>query len=154
MAFFSRKRSRTPSAQSSANTIIGRKFSSALSLDECLENFSNAASQCYPVAGDLTEVDWSAPTEVAGISSSQGGPAEVPPARFVVQGLAGSGQLYLAVWDGLVGYGGTGAGGQSREMWFVPPGFDGSPISIAGTWKGLDGSLSSIGTVESAFWGV
>jgi hypothetical protein len=32
-------------------------------------------------------------------------------------------------------------------------GFDNTPIPIAGTWKMLDGSLSSIGAVESAFWG-
>lgn len=35
----------------------------------------------------------------------------------------------------------------------MPPGFDGSPMPIAGTWKEPDGSLSSIGNVESAFWG-
>jgi hypothetical protein len=39
-------------------------------------------------------------------------------------------------------------------MWFVPPGFDMSPIPIAGRWKMRDGSLSSIGWVEGQLWGV
>jgi hypothetical protein len=39
-------------------------------------------------------------------------------------------------------------------MWFVPPGFDASPIPIAGRWKMRDNSLSSIGTVEGQLWGV
>ena len=152
MALFSRRRPVTSGAPSTATTFIGRKFSSSRSVTDCLENFVSAASQCYPVAAEPADVAWRL-GDVAGVPSTQGGPASVPPVRFVALELVGSGPLYLAIWDGYVGHGGDGVSGQAREMWFVPPGFDGSPIPIAGTWKGLDGSLSSIGSVESAFWG-
>lgn len=144
-----------PEARASiSNTFIGRKFSSSLSVNECLENFSIAARRCYQPSSEAVAVEWSAPENVASVVSTQGGPAATPPALFVAQDLADGGRLYLAIWDGYVWNGGDGVNGRAREMWFVPPGFDNSPIPIAGTWKNLDGSLSSIGTVESAFWGV
>lgn len=110
-------------------------------------------SDTLDLVGGLVDAEWSVPSDVAGVESSQGGPALVPPARFVVQDVSVGGPLYLAIWEGDVGYGHDGLGGEAREMWFVPPGFDNSPIPISGTWKGLDGSWSSIGNLESAFWG-
>lgn len=152
MGFLSRKKPASATSPALANDFIGRKFSSSLTLSECLENFSNAAGQCYPTEGGLVNVAWQPPSRTDGVVSSQGGPAAVSPARFVALNLAGGDRLHLAIWEGSVGY--DGVSGSTREMWFVPPGFDNSPIPIAGTWKGLDVSLSSIvGTVESAFWG-
>jgi hypothetical protein len=146
------KKRNTSEGDDRTPSFIGRKFSSSASLDECVGNFATAAERCYPVTGGLTEAAWNHPPNEEGAVSTQGGGAAVPPARFVALGMDGGLFLYLAVWEGLVGYGGDGVAGGVREMWFVPPGFDGSPIQIAGVWKSLDPSLSSIGTVESTFW--
>ncbi|GAB4080839.1 hypothetical protein GCM10028783_17870 [Modestobacter muralis] len=89
------------------------------------------------------DIQWRPPSNILNLESTQVSTRRVPPARFVAQELSDGGRLYLAIWDD----------SQSREMWFVPPEFDNSPIPIAGTWKGLDGSLASVGSVESAFWG-
>jgi hypothetical protein len=122
VALFSRKRRTTPapSSSSTSKAFIGRKFSSDLSIDECLVNFSKAASDCYPTSSELIDVEWRAPSDVDGVPSTQGGPAPVPPARFVALDLARSGRLFLAIWDGYVGRGNDGVSGQAREMWFVP----------------------------------
>jgi hypothetical protein len=93
-------------------------------------------------------------TQRAGFTSTQGNKVTVKPARVVADNLVGGGRIYLAIWNGMVSQGeGSGIGGPPCEMWFVPPGFDTSPIPIAGTWKMRDGSLSSIGWVESPLWG-
>jgi hypothetical protein len=143
MGIFSRKRKATSSPSATSNSFIGRKFSSRLTVGECLENFAAAASQCYQVVGALVDDEWRTPSNVASVASTQVGTRRVPPAKFVAQEVSGGGRLHLAIWDD----------GEKREMWFVPPSFDGSPIPIAGIWKGLDGSLTSVGSVESAFWG-
>ena len=40
---------------------IGRKFRTETSIDESISNFMAVAPQCYPVAGDLDEIDWTVP---------------------------------------------------------------------------------------------
>lgn len=154
MGIFSRKGSiprESPSANRS-NDFIGRKFRSNLSIAECLENFSIVKDQCYRTTGGIYEIEWRMRLESADVESSQGGPPAIPPATFHANDLSGGGRIYLAIWDGMVYHDHSGVGGPPREMWFVPPGFDTSPIPIAGTWKMRDGSLSSIGYVESASW--
>jgi hypothetical protein len=71
----------------------------------------------------------------------------------VANDLADGSRIYLAIWDRMVSYGDGSTPGPPCEMWFVPPGFDTSPIPIAGVWKRRDGSLSSIGYVEAPLWG-
>jgi hypothetical protein len=123
-----------------AGPFIGRKFSSNVDLDACLVNFLEAAPQNYPVVGSLVDLQWTTPTA----SDLRA------PERFVALELSTGGQLYLALWNG---WSHSSDAGTSREMWFVPPGYDRSPIPMPGTWKMLDGSLSSTGEVEAPLWG-
>jgi hypothetical protein len=135
-------------------SFIGRKFTSSLSMKECLDAFDAAKADCYRTTGPLLEVDWRMPGDLGAFRSSQGRAPEVPPARVVACDLLDGGRIYLAVWNGMTSYGdASGSSGQPCEMWFVPPGFDTSPIPIAGRWKSRDASLSSIGYVESPLWG-
>jgi hypothetical protein len=122
---------------------------------ECLDNFSIVKEECHRTSGPLADIEWQVPTELEGYESSQGDQlVAVPPVRVVANDLADGAKIYLAIWDGMVSYGdSSGSGGPPCEMWFVPPGFDTSPIPIAGTWKMRDSSLSSIGYVESPMWG-
>lgn len=155
MPLFSRKKS-APMSSSPEPTVddyIGRKFRSSLPLSACLEHFAVVKDQCYPTVGDLQDVEWRPPALPAVKKEFSDGPAEVPPARFVANDLADGGRIYLAIWEGTVSYGGSGQGGPPCEMWFVPPGFDNTPIPISGTWKTRDPSLSSVGLVEGVYWG-
>lgn len=150
MGIFSRKQ--RPVAGSAPANIglddyIGRKFRSSLGMQECLDNFSAVKDECYRTVGPLREAEWQMPVGLPQ-RTSQGSVPTVPPARVLAADLTGGGRIYLALWDHGVSYGTQGC-----EMWFVPPGFDTSPIPIAGRWKMRDGSLSSIGYVESALWG-
>lgn len=125
---------------------IGRKFRSSLTVDECLANYRVARDQCYQVVDEFEPV-WS-PPDPGTYVSSQGGQLTGPPSRVLANTLAAGGVIQLAVWDGAV------AGGGGTQMWFVPPGFDQSPIPLAGTWKMRDSSLSSVGWVEGPLWGL
>jgi hypothetical protein len=157
VGIFSRKKPGPTFATSTRgeSVFIGRKFRSNLSLAECVDNFSIVKDECYRTSGPLVDVEWHAPTELGGFNSSQGGMPAVSPARVVANDLVGGARIYLAMWNGMVSYGdGSGSGGPPCELWFVPPGFDTSPIQIAGAWKMRDASLSSIGYVESPLWGV
>jgi hypothetical protein len=99
-------------------------------------------------------VTWTVPQGTASFRSTQGGAITVPPARLVAYRTADGRRITLALWGGLVSYSdGAGTDGPPIEMWFVPSGFDQQPIAIAGRWKMQDGSLSSIGWVESPLWG-
>lgn len=150
MGIFSRKQRFGAGSGPAAGTLdfIGRKFMSSLSMQECLDNFSQVKDECYPTAGPLREVEWQMPGGLPE-RTSQGRTPTVPPDQVLAGDLTDGGQIYLAVWNRGVSY----APG-NREMWFVPPAFDGSPIPIAGRWKMRDNSLSSIGCVEPALWGV
>lgn len=151
MGFFSRK----PTAPKiDPSHWIGRKFRSSQTIDQCLATFAQVKDECYQTTGELTDIDWTIPTNLAGFTSTQGNNVIVRPTRVVAYQLVGGDSIYLALWDGMASYGdGSGTGGPPCEMWFVPPGFDTSPIPIAGRWKMQDGSLSSIGWVESPLWG-
>jgi hypothetical protein len=157
VGIFSRKQHLAASSTSPSTAVdifIGRKFRSSLSMQECLDAFSIVKDTCYPTDGPLRDVEWRMPADLGPFESSQGSVPGVPPSRVVTNDLVRGGGIYLALWDGMVSYGeGGGKGGPPCEMWFVPPGFDTSPISIAGTWKMRDSSLSSIGYVESPLWG-
>lgn len=151
MGLFSRK---PPEPKSDPSHWIGRKFRSGRTLDECLATFSKVKDECYQTTGALVDVEWTVPASLGSFTSTQGSNVTVKPARVVASDLVGGRRIYLALWDGTVSYGDhTGTGGPPCEMWFVPPGFDTSPIAIAGTWKMQDASLSSIGWVESPMWG-
>lgn len=152
MGLFSKRREANEASRTTTSAFVGRKFSSSLAVEACIANFRSAAEQCYPIAGDLLNLAWSPPDPQPEFESTQGGPPPSPPRAFVGYNLKSGSQIGLAVWNGSVSYGDDGTTG-SREMWFVPPTFDGSPIEIAGVWKRLDPSLSSIGTVESPYWG-
>jgi hypothetical protein len=158
MGIFSRKPrsdSRQRVSANSSNDFIGRKFRSQATLSECLETYAAVSAECYRTAGSMYETEWHMPIVPAAFQPSQGTPPLVPPAKVVATDLIGGGRIYLAVWDGVVSYGGgVPTGGPPCEMWFVPPGFDTSPIPIAGTWKMRDSSLSSIGWVEGPMWGI
>ena len=154
MGLFSRKPSSSASTTASGTNWIGRKFRSNLPIEACLVNFSLAYGQCYETVGDIRDVPWSTPEGAASFSSSQGSSTTLAPARSLAVDLRTGGAIYLALWEGMVSYGdGSGQGGPPCEMWFVPPGFDTSPIPIAGRWKMVDGSLSSIGWVDRELWG-
>jgi hypothetical protein len=156
VALFSRKKNASVNAASTndSDLFIGRKFRSSLSMDECIDNFMIVKEQCYRTAGSLKEIEWHVPSDIGSFKSSQGQVPTAAPVRVVVNDLVGGGQIYLAVWNGVVSYGdGTGSGGPPCEMWFVPSGFDMAPIQIAGAWKMRDASLSSIGWVEAPLWG-
>lgn len=156
MGFFSRGRSgrNDAVATSDPSVFIGRKFRSSLTVDDCLSNFAVVREQCYRTSGPVVDVEWNVPAAPEGFTSSQGAMSPVPPMRAVATELVGGGYIYLAIWNGMVSYGdGSGSSGPPCEMWFVPPGFDTSPIQIAGAWKMRDSSLSSIGYVESPLWG-
>lgn len=142
MGIFSRKRKATSSSSFPTHAFIGRKFMSDSDVDRCLETFALAASRCYDVSGELFDVEWRTPSNAESVESAQGSTRRVSPARFVAQDLSNGERLYLAAWDD----------GLKREMWFVPPRYDGSPIQLAGVWSGMN-SLTSTGSVESAFWG-
>ena len=132
---------------------IGRKFRTNLTIEDSLEAFDVAKSECYEIRSqeDLT---WMVPDGAHAYESTQGRATTTPPSRLLSYTLARGGRITLALWDGMVSYGdGSGVGGPPREMWFVPSGFDQSPIAIAGRWKMRDSSLSSIGWVESPLWG-
>lgn len=158
MGLFSRKSKSASWHQSNgdpSSVFIGRKFRSSASVQESLDAYSIVIRECYRATSPVYDVGWRTPAAASTFESSQGAPSLVPPARIVATDLADGGCIYLALWDGMVSYGGgSGQGGPPREMWFVPPGFDTSPIPIAGAWKMRDGSLSSIGWVESPLWGV
>jgi hypothetical protein len=158
MGIFSRKsKNSTPQGSGTGTTqeFIGRKFRSSASLQECLSTYAEVSAECYRTAGPMYDVPWDMPTPPPGFQPSQGTAPEISPTRMVATDLAQGGRIYLALWDGMVSYGGTSAaGGPPCEMWFVPPGFDTSPIPIAGRWKMRDNSLSSIGSVEGQLWGV
>lgn len=150
MGIFSRKQrpvARSAPANIGLDDYIGRKFRSSLAMQECLDNFLAVKDECYQTVDPLRELEWQMPAGLPEMTS-QGSVPDVPPARVLAVGLAGGGQICLALWDHGVSYPTQGC-----EMWFVPPGFDTSPIPIAGRWKMRDGSLSSIGYVESALWG-
>jgi hypothetical protein len=152
MGLFSKKSSTpSPSAVGRGSAFIGRKFTSSLSLAECITNYEAARDECYETEdGPSVDPGWDVPA-VEGLTSSQGDVVLAAPERVLMTHLRDGGHLYLSIWDGPVSYGdGTGPG---TEMWFVPPGFDTSPIAIAGTWKRRDSSLSSIGYVEASLWG-
>jgi hypothetical protein len=153
MGLFGRRGSApSPSATAgnSGATVIGRKFRSSLSVEDCLENYSAVKDECYDVQGPLVDVEWHMPANFASLESTQGIVPATPPVRVVASDLAGGGHIYLAIWASCPTY---AEADSFRELWFVPPGFDTSPIPIAGRWKMRDSSLSSIGYVESAFWG-
>lgn len=126
---------------------IGRKFRSSLSTQACLDNFAAVIKECYSTVGPLREAEWQMPAGLPEMTS-QGRVPTASPVQVLAGDLASGGQIYLALWDHGVSYSTQGC-----EMWFVPPGFDTSPIPIAGRWKARDSSLSSIGYVESALWG-
>ncbi len=157
LKIFSRK---SAAARVAANEVpidpshwIGRKFRTSLTVQESLAAFDSIKDECYAIRG-REAVTWTVPTSALAFGSTQGKSNTVPPATVVAYALAQRGRITLALWDGMVSYGdGTGAGGPPREMWFVPSGFDQSPIPIAGLWKARDSSLSSIGWVESPLWG-
>ena len=157
MGLFSRNKD-VPTTQPlvrTASPFIGRKFQSSLSLAECLDNFSAARDECYTTTGQPMEIEWQVPAHLGDFKSTQGSIALVAPVRVLANDLLGGGRIYLAAWNGLVSYGdGSGTGGPPCEIWFVSPGFDMSPVQIAGVWKRLDPTLSSIGWVESPLWGV
>jgi hypothetical protein len=150
MGIFSRKQGLAASSGPTTGSpdFIGRKFLSSLSIQECLSNFSAVKDECYSTVGPMRDIEWQMPIGLPE-RTSQGLVPTAPPDKVVASDLVGGGQIYLALWDSGVSY-----GPGRREMWFVPPGFDGSPIPIAGRWKMRDGSLSSIGSVESTLWGV
>jgi hypothetical protein len=152
VGLFSRKKKSESTSTSdlppTVGEFIGRKFRSSLSLQQCLDNFSSVKDECYVTTGPLQDVKWQMPDP--GVPrTSQGRVPTDSPIRVVAYDLTAGGRIYLALWDKAVSYGTDGA----CEMWFVPPGFDTSPIPIAGRWKMRDNSLSSIGYVESGLWG-
>jgi hypothetical protein len=119
-------------------------------VDACLSNFSMIKDDLYPTTGSLYDIDWAPATDQGGYQSSQGGPALRAPAKFLANDLSDGRKICIALWEGMSYKSEAGSG---CEIWFVPPGFDTSPIPIAGNWKGLDSSLSSIGFVEAPYWG-
>ena len=157
MALF-RKKSASREASYSAPDFdpshwIGRKFRSERTIDESVEIFDAVKAECYRITGPQ-ELTWTVPEQAHQFQSSQGSATTIPPRRLVSYGLTGGGRITLALWDGMVSYGsGSGEDGPPREMWFVPTGFDTSPLPISGRWKMADPSLSSIGWVESPLWG-
>lgn len=131
---------------------IGRKFRTDRAPDESIVCFSEARDECYAVAAP-EPVGWVVPPSAATYASTQGRATTEPPTRVLSYKLVGGGRITLALWSGMVTSGAAGSGGPPYEMWFVPSGFDQSPIPISGRWKMRDPSLASIGWVESPQWG-
>lgn len=154
MGLFSRRKaSAKPSTSHDPNVWIGRKFRTNATIEESIMAFESAKDQCYDVSSQ-GRVRWVVPVDAASFQSTQGTASTVPPARLISYTLTDGGRITLALWEGMVSFGeGSGVGGPPREMWFVPSGFDRSPLPIAGIWTSYDSSLSSIGWVESPLWG-